>query len=36
MIMLANDMLHIALLPGDGIGIEVTAPALDVLKAIEA
>jgi 3-isopropylmalate dehydrogenase len=36
MIMLANDTFHIAVLPGDGIGIEVTAPTLDVLKAIEA
>jgi 3-isopropylmalate dehydrogenase len=36
MIMLANETFHIAVLPGDGIGIEVTAPALDVLKAIEA
>jgi 3-isopropylmalate dehydrogenase len=35
-IVLANDTFHIAVLPGDGIGIAVTAPALDVLKAIEA
>src|SRR5499427_10616 len=34
--MLANDTFHIAVLPGDGIGIEVTAPALAVLKKIEA
>src|SRR5499427_9792238 len=34
--MLANDTFHIAVLPGDGIGIEVTAPALEVLKKIEA
>jgi 3-isopropylmalate dehydrogenase len=33
--MLVNDAFHIAVLPGDGIGIEVTAPALEVLKKIE-
>ena len=31
----ANDSFHIAVLPGDGIGIEVMAPALDVLRRIE-
>src|SRR5947207_14684353 len=35
-IMKANDSFHIAVLPGDGIGIEVMAPALEVLKRIEA
>src|SRR6516164_7528909 len=34
--MLANDSFHIAVLPGDGIGPEVTAPALEVLHRIEA
>jgi 3-isopropylmalate dehydrogenase len=34
--MKANDSFHIAVLPGDGIGIEVMAPALEVLKKIEA
>src|SRR5690349_17846766 len=34
--MLANDAFHIAVLPGDGIGHEVMAPALEVLKKIEA
>ncbi len=34
--MLANDAFHIAVLPGDGIGPEVMAPALEVLKKIEA
>ena len=34
--MLANDSFHIAVLPGDGIGIEVMRPALDVLRHIEA
>jgi 3-isopropylmalate dehydrogenase len=34
--MSANDAFHIAVLPGDGIGIEVMAPALDVLRRIEA
>jgi 3-isopropylmalate dehydrogenase len=33
--MSANDTFHIAVLPGDGIGHEVTAPALDVLRRIE-
>jgi 3-isopropylmalate dehydrogenase len=33
--MLANDTLHIAVLAGDGIGLEVMAPALEVLKKIE-
>jgi 3-isopropylmalate dehydrogenase len=34
--MLANDTFHIAVLAGDGIGPEVMAPALDVLRRIEA
>ncbi|HEX2654532.1 MAG TPA: isocitrate/isopropylmalate dehydrogenase family protein [Xanthobacteraceae bacterium] len=34
--MLVNDAFHIAVLPGDGIGHEVMAPALEVLKKIEA
>ena len=34
--MLANDAFHIAVLAGDGIGPEVMAPALDVLRRIEA
>jgi 3-isopropylmalate dehydrogenase len=34
--MKANDSFHIAVLPGDGIGIEVMAPALEVLRRIEA
>jgi 3-isopropylmalate dehydrogenase len=34
--MLAADSFHIAVLPGDGIGIEVMRPALDVLRHIEA
>jgi 3-isopropylmalate dehydrogenase len=34
--MSANDALHIAVLPGDGIGPEVMAPALEVLRKIEA
>ena len=33
--MSANDALHIAVLGGDGIGPEVMAPALDVLRRIE-
>src|SRR5262249_1188854 len=33
--MLANDTFHIAVLPGDGIGPEVMAPALEVLRAAE-
>ena len=32
--MLANDSFHIAVLPGDGIGPEVMAPALDILNRI--
>jgi 3-isopropylmalate dehydrogenase len=32
----ANDAFHIAVLPGDGIGPEVMAPALEVLKLVEA
>src|SRR5947209_10115540 len=31
-----NDAFHVAVLPGDGIGPEVMAPALDVLRKIEA
>src|SRR3977135_1820427 len=34
--MLANDNFHIAVLPGDGIGLEVMAPALDVLRKVES
>ncbi|QIG98433.1 MULTISPECIES: isocitrate/isopropylmalate dehydrogenase family protein [unclassified Bradyrhizobium] len=34
--MSANDALHIAVLGGDGIGPEVMAPALEVLRSIEA
>src|ERR1700760_1885042 len=34
--MSANTALHIAVLPGDGIGPEVMAPALEVLRKIEA
>ncbi|MEP7030441.1 MAG: isocitrate/isopropylmalate family dehydrogenase, partial [Pseudolabrys sp.] len=34
--MSANTAFHIAVLPGDGIGHEVTAPALEVLARIEA
>src|SRR5271154_3087512 len=34
--MLANDTFHIAVLPGDGIGPEVMAPALEVLRKAEA
>src|SRR5438128_3665336 len=34
--MSANDALHIAVLAGDGIGPEVMAPALEVLRRIEA
>ena len=34
--MSANSAFHIAVLPGDGIGHEVTKPALDVLRRIEA
>ena len=34
--MSANTAFHIAVLPGDGIGHEVMAPALDVLRRIEA
>jgi 3-isopropylmalate dehydrogenase len=33
--MSANDALHIAVLPGDGIGPEVMAPALEVLRKVE-
>jgi len=35
-IMLANDSFHIAVLAGDGIGPEVMAPALEVLRRIAA
>jgi len=34
--MSANEAIHIAVLAGDGIGPEVMAPALDVLRRIEA
>src|ERR1700690_4280386 len=34
--MLANDTFHIAVLPGDGIGPEVMAPALEVLRKVAA
>ena len=34
--MFANDAFHIAVLAGDGIGPEVMAPAIEVLKKIEA
>jgi 3-isopropylmalate dehydrogenase len=34
--MLPNSAFHIAVLPGDGIGPEVMAPALEVLRKIEA
>src|SRR4249919_1947873 len=34
--MLANDSFHIAVLPGDGIGPEVMAPALAVLNKVAA
>jgi 3-isopropylmalate dehydrogenase len=34
--MSANDALHIAVLAGDGIGPEVMAPALEILRKIEA
>jgi len=34
--MLANDALHIAVLAGDGIGREVMAPALEVLRTVAA
>ncbi|HEY6831647.1 MAG TPA: isocitrate/isopropylmalate family dehydrogenase, partial [Pseudolabrys sp.] len=34
--MSANTAFHIAVLPGDGIGPEVMAPTLDILKRIEA
>ena len=33
--MSANNALHIAVLAGDGIGPEVMAPALEVLRKIE-
>ena len=33
--MSAHNALHIAVLPGDGIGPEVMAPALEVLRRIE-
>jgi len=36
LIMLANDSFHIAVLPGDGIGPEVMAPALAVLDRVAA
>ena len=34
--MSANTAFHIAVLPGDGIGTEVMAPTLDILRHIEA
>jgi 3-isopropylmalate dehydrogenase len=34
--MSANNALHIAVLAGDGIGPEVMAPALEILRRIEA
>jgi 3-isopropylmalate dehydrogenase len=34
--MSANNGLHVAVLAGDGIGPEVMAPALEVLRKIEA
>jgi 3-isopropylmalate dehydrogenase len=34
--MSANTAFHIAVLPGDGIGIEVMAPTLEILRRIEA
>jgi 3-isopropylmalate dehydrogenase len=34
--MSANAAFHIAVLPGDGIGTEVMAPTLDILKKLEA
>ena len=34
--MSANNALHIAVLAGDGIGPEVMAPALEILRKIEA
>jgi 3-isopropylmalate dehydrogenase len=33
--MSANSAFHIAVLPGDGIGIEVMAPTLDILRHVE-
>src|SRR5215204_6691591 len=32
----ANDSFHIAVLPGDGIGLEVMEPALELLRKLEA
>ncbi len=34
--MSANDAFHIAVLAGDGIGPEVMAPALEVLRKVES
>ncbi len=34
--MTANTAFHIAVLPGDGIGPEVMAPTLEILRRIEA
>src|SRR5262245_44100705 len=34
--MLANDSFHIAVLPGDGIGPEVMAPALEILRKVSS
>ena len=32
----ANDAFQIAVIPGDGIGIEVMAPALEILRKLES
>ena len=34
--MSANNAFHVAVLPGDGIGPEVMAPALEILRKVEA
>jgi 3-isopropylmalate dehydrogenase len=34
--MSANNAFHVAVLPGDGIGLEVMTPALEILRRIEA
>src|SRR5437763_15039692 len=33
--MSVNDAFHIAVIPGDGIGVEVMAPALEILRRLE-
>ena len=33
--MSANDAFHIAVLPGDGIGIEVMTPTLEILAHVQ-